>query len=424
MTRLRRALRLRDAVAIGINAVIGTGIFFLPGLAAAQLGPAALLTFVISAVLCSLVVLCYAEAGARFRRTGGSMLFAREAFGDFAGFSVGWLVIAAGMVGWAAVSNAMVAALAVMVPGAEDFRALILCVLYAALAGANMRGVRLGAGIGNFFTVAKLLPILLFIGVGLFHIDASLYTPFAPHGLGSLGSGTLVIFFAFVGFEVVALPAGELTSPRTMIPRALLLSMGLVLVVYLLIWAVCAGTLETLAGSKTPVQDAALGFLGPTGWWILSIGIVCSVLGVNANAALAGPRSLYAFAEARHVPAVFRRVHARTRAPVPAILAYSGLSLAAALTGNFAQLAVITVSARLVQYISTCLAVLVLRRRRPEEGIPFRIPGGPVVPVCALGLCGWLFSQTDRAHLQLGLTVLGVGVAVYVARRFLRRRPV
>lgn len=370
-----------------------------------------------------MLVLCYAEVGSRFCRTGGGLLFAREAHGELAGSLVGWMMLAGRLAGWAAISNAMVTASDVLVPGAAGFRVGILCALFGGLAVVNCAGVRMGARVGNFFTVAKLLPILIFLGVGVFSIDSALYRPFAPHGFQELGSGTVLILFAFVGFELVAVPAGEVKEPRRNVPLALVWSMSVVMVVYLAIWAVCAGTLAGLAGSEAPVSDAAAGFMGSAGRLVVSLGILCSVLGVNANAALAGPRTVYALARAGSLPSILGRVQAGSGAPVPAILALSAAALAIAIAGSFAQLAVIAVVGRLVQYISTALAVLVLRARRPGEEPAFRIPLGSAVPILAVLLCVWLLTQTERRKLLLAAGVLVLGVVVhYAQRRFARRR--
>ena len=413
-SQLRRDLRLRDIVALGINSVIGTGIFFLPGEAAAILGPAALIPFLVSAVLCSLLVLCFADAGSRFRETGGPMLYAEAAFGPLTGFVVGWMTVVVRIATWGALSNALVTALAAFDSRVSDYRVVVLCSLFAGIAAVNCSGIRSSAAVTNFFTLAKLLPILLFVVVGAFFIDPALFEPFAPHGYSEVGAGTLLILFAFVGFELLGIPAGEMSEPRKNLPRALFLSMSLITVVYLSIWAVCTGTLPTLAGSATPVSDAAAVFMGTGGGLLVSVGIVMSVLGVNVATSLAASRCLFALGDQGRLPRIFGRVHARTGAPVQAILATTGLALAVALSGTFVELAVLSVVARFSQFIPTCLAVLVGRRRGAREP-RFRIPLGPAIPVLALLLCGWLLSQAEPRQLLWGSVAIAVGVVVFFA---------
>ena len=355
---------------------------------AATLGPASVITFLISAVLCTLLVLCFAEVGSRFKGTGGPMLYSQAAFGDMPGFLVGWLSWIVRITAWGALANGFVNAVVALMPDADALRPWLITGLIAALTAANLAGVGMGARVLNFFTAAKLIPIAFFIAIGLFHIRGDLFTPFAPHGFTEIAPATLVILYAFVGFEVLTVPAGEMRDPQRSVPRALLLVIALVTVVYFLIWTVCTGTLPTLAGADNPVADAARIFLGPIGGSLIAFGILLSVIGVNAGSALVAPRSLYVLGYMGYLPKPISSVHAGTRAPVVAILISSGVTLAIALSGSFVELAVISVVARFAQYIPTCLAVLYFRWKRPDEPPAFRTPGGPLVPVLALLLCG------------------------------------
>jgi amino acid transporter len=415
---LRRELRLYDVVAIGINGIIGTGIFFLPGEAAALLGPAALLTFLIAAATGMAMVFCLAEVGSRFRGTGGPMRYAQAAFGDVAGFSVGWMALVTRFAAWGALANAMVTAVDVLVPGAAEYRTWILCGLFGGLALVNSLGIQWTALVTNFFTLAKLLPLVFFIAVGISHIDTSLYRPFAPQGYGNLGAGTLLIFFAFAGFELLPVAAGEMKSPRKSVPAALFIVMSLVTVVYLAIWVVCAGTLPSLAGSASPVSDAAAMFLGPSGALLVSVGILMSVLGVNIATSLSASRFLYALGAAGQMPRFFGRVHARTQAPIAAIVTTAAITLVIALSGSFVELAVLSVVARFTALIPSCIAVLVFRRQRPDEEPGFRVPFGPTIPLVALALCVWILAQAEGRQLFWGAVALVIGWIFYATARF------
>ena len=419
---LNRSLRLIDVVALGLNGVIGTGIFFLPGKVAGLLGPASVVTFLISAFLCTLLVLCFAEVGSRFRGTGGPMIYSHAAFGDTTGFLVGWITWIVRITAWGALANAFILATATLVPGAEAFRVVILCGLFGVLAAVNIAGVGMGARVTNVFTIAKLVPILVFLGVGLFHVRPELFEPFAPFGYGEVAPATLIILYAFVGFEVLTVPAGEMRDPQRSVPRALLTVMATATVIYLLVWVVCTGTHPEIAGSDNPVAEAAAGFLGPRGGALVAFGIFLSVLGINAGSALVAPRCLYALAHDGHLPKFLAGVHPRTRTPVPAILLSSAAALLISLSGSFVELAVISVVARFTQYIPTCLAVLVFRHRRPTERPGFRIPGGATVPVLAVLLCGWLLAESAPRHLFWGLAALATGLLIHVPMRWMRAR--
>jgi amino acid transporter len=241
--------------------------------------------------------------------------------------------------------------------------------------------------------------------------------PFAPHGYGDIGGATLVILFAFVGFEVVSVPAGEMRDPVRSLPRALILVMAMVTVIYLLLWAVCAGTLPELAGAENPVADAANVILGPLGGTMIAAGIFVSVLGVNSASALVAPRCLYAVARDGMLPGFLAFVHPRTRTPVAAIAGTAALTLLLALSGSFVQLAVMSMVARMAQYLATCGALLRLRATRPDDPPGFRAPAGPAVAILAMLLCAWLLAESDPRHLMWGAVAVVAGLALHLPFR-------
>ncbi|HJL19004.1 MAG TPA: APC family permease [Sandaracinaceae bacterium LLY-WYZ-13_1] len=420
---LRRTLSAWDVVSLGLNGVIGSGIFLLPGSAARRMGPAALVPLLFAGALCFVIALCYAEVGSRFSATGGAYLYARRSFGGFVGFSVGWMVWWVRVISGAALANAFaVVALEPFDPAAWLDEAVAAAVLVG-LALPNLLGAKAGAWVTNAMTVAKLLPLLLFVGAGAFVASGDAFAPFAPRGWSPFADTTLLLLWAFVGFEMLAVPAGEMRDPVRAVPRALGLVMGLVTGLYAAVFAVALGTHPSLAGSENPVAEAAPTFLGPVGGAIVAIGIAASVLGTNAGSALVTPRCLYALAEQRQIPPLFARVHPRFATPWVAIAVSTALSLALALSGTFEQLAVIAVVARFVQYLSTCVALLVLRRRERRDEAPparLRLPGGPVVALLALGLSLALVSQAEPVQLFAGAAAWISGVPFFLW--FRRRR--
>jgi len=420
MPGLKRELGLLDVVALGVNGVIGTGIFFLPGKAAAILGPASVLVFLVSAVFCTLLVLCFAEVGSRFSGTGGPMLYSRAAFGDTAGFLVGWITWLVRVASWGALANGFVVALDAVAPGSAAYKLPILAAMFAVLAGINVAGVTMGARVTTLFTVAKLVPLFGFIAAGLFFIDGASFSPFAPQGYGEIGAGTLVILYAFVGFEVLTVPAGEMRDPQRSIPRALIAIMVLVTLVYLGVWVVTTGTHPSLAGSENPVAEAASAFLGPVGGTLVAVGILLSVIGINAGSALVAPRCLFAMAEERYLPPVIAWLHPTTRTPVVSIVATSVICFALAATGSYVELAVLSVVGRFVQYIPTCLALPVLRRKQGVDEASFKVPFGPVLPLLSIALCAWLLIESDPWKLLWGLVGLVSGLVVYLPWKRLR----
>ncbi len=403
---LKRVLRSGDVILLGIGSVIGSGIFLLPGIVAEMMGPAAILSFIGAAFLCLLIALCFAEVGGRYEQTGGAYLYAREVFGGFAGFSVGWMGWWVRLISWAALANGFAIAVLSLFDHTPTFLDEVVAVLVIlVLAAVNFRGAKLGAVVMNVLTVAKLLPLAVFVVVGLFFVDLDRLTPFAPHGYRSFADSTLVILWAFVGFEVLSIPAGEMRNPSRAVPLAFVTVMGVVTVIYLGVFLVASGTYDGLAGSANPVAEAAGTFLGSAGGIFVAIGVAVSILGGNSVSAIVAPRALYALAEQGQMPKSLGRVHAEYRTPAVAIVVSTVLTVLLAVSGSFEQLAVISVVARFFQYIPTCLAVMVLRHRDRKNGAVasgFRAPFGPIVPVLATLCCIGLLIQAEPDRLLAG----------------------
>ncbi|HMS15689.1 MAG TPA: APC family permease [Planctomycetota bacterium] len=410
--KLDRRLGPLDAIALAIGGVIGTGIYFLPGEAAFLLGPASLVALLIAGGLAMILALCYAEAGSRFSGTGGAMRYSQVAFGSWMAFTVGWATWVARVVSWAGLSNAFVMSLGPFYPQAMDSRGWLIAGLVVFLTAFNLRGVAAGGRANGILLLLKLVPLLMFVGLGIPHVNFENFTPFAPEGMAPLGQTTVLLLFAFVGFEGMAIPAGEMKNPRHDIPRGLIVGVASVLLIYVATWMVCLGTLPGLAGQKNPVAEAAAQFMGSTGSQVVLLGIVASVLGINAFMALTTPRALYALGLEAHLPPILARTD-RRGVPAIAILATSGLVLLLALTGTFAELAVLSVVARLAQYIPTALAVLKLRGMPGAPPAAFRVPLGPLLPLLAVGTCLWLAAETPRASIEVGGLVILSGLVLH-----------
>ena len=418
--QLKRSLSFFAVCCLGINGVIGQGIFLVPSKAAAQMGPAALLGLLIGGALCFCLALCFAEVGSRVRGTGGAYLYARSAFGDFVGFEVGWLTCCVAVIAWATLSNGFTKVMTTFFPVfSEPGPQKVLAVgTVTLLTLVNLLGAEIGARVVKFFTIAKLSSMLIFVVVGIFFIDFSLFEPFAPKGLSPLADTTLMLLYAYVGFEIMVVPAGEMKNPQRTVPLSLFIVIVVSAVLYISIYCVATGTLPSLAEAENPVASAAQQFMGPFGTTLISVGIALSVFGTNAGSALVSPRRFFALAERGDLPPKLANISPKTGAPTYAIILTWFLAVALTLSGSFEQLLVLGVVARFGQYIPTALAVLVLRKRAdydPNAG--YRIPGGPLVPVVTLGLCGWLLLQSDPQKLLWGAAALGLGGVLYMLKR-------
>jgi basic amino acid/polyamine antiporter, APA family len=417
---LRRELGKWDLAAIGVNQVIGSAVFILPSQVAAQLGNWSPIAFVAVGLASLLVALCFAEVGSRFEGTGGPYLYARAAFGRFIAFEVGWMQWFTRVTGQAAVVNAIALALGfywpVMTGGVG--RISMIAAVTLALAWVNVRGIRQSALVINLFTIAKLAPLAVFVIVGFWFIDAGRLTPLGPVTPNEVSTGVLLLVFAFGGYEVVGIPAGEATDPRTHLPFAFVTTILAVTVVMTLVQIVAMGTLPDLATSTTPLADASLLIMGGAGALLISAGAVISMTGNNMGAVLSGSRVLFALAENGELPRFFGAIHRRYRTPSNAIIFTAIVALGLALSGSFAVLAVASAIARLVTYISVAAATIRLRHRTFAGAVPpalFVLPMGTLVPLLAIAVSLFMLAGATRQQLLGGAVALIIGAVLFIA---------
>ncbi len=259
MLTLRRALGRWDLTAIGINQVIGGAIFLMPSLVAAQIGAWSPIAFVLMGLASLTVALCFAELGSRFDSTGGPYLYTRAAFGRFVAFEVGWMQWFTRAASQASVMAGIAVALGYYWPAvtAGWLRTLLLLGVTSALTWVNVRGIRQSAWLVNALTIGKLLPLALFIVVGLRYVDVSALTTLPAVTLRQFSTAALLMIFVYGGYDVVPVPAGEALDPRRHVPFALVLTILTVMGVMTLAQVVAQGVLPDLSAHSTPIADAA-----------------------------------------------------------------------------------------------------------------------------------------------------------------------
>ena len=422
---LVRGIRRWDLVAVTINGIIGAGIFGLPSKVYGLIGGYSLLAFVACALVVMLIILCFAEVGSRFEETGGPYLYAREAFGPAVAFEVGWLIWLARLTAFAANCNLMINYLSFFWAPANTgiIRALIIIGVVTALTVLNVLGVRQAAVASNIFTIGKLLPMLVFIGVGVFFLNSSAFALGPRPATGPFSQSVLLLLYAFTGFEMAVIPAGEIKNPQKDLPRALLIAMAVIATTYILIQVVCIGTLPDLAKSTKPLADAGLKFMGTTGAAIISAGAIISVAGNLNITVLSASRVPYAIAEQQQLPAVFARVHRRFFTPHISIVVTTALMLVLTLKSSFVAALTISTIARLVAYAVTCAALPVLRRNSDAPPAHFKLRGGVVIAIAALILSAWLLMNSTLYEAIAASIAAVVGMAIYVAFRISARKP-
>jgi basic amino acid/polyamine antiporter, APA family len=420
---LVRALGTWGLAASIVNITIGGGIFRLPASAAALLGPAAPVAFLVCAVAMALIVLCFAEAGSRVSLTGGVYAYVETAFGPFAGFLTGVMMWAGITVATAAVSSFFGDALVALVPSLAPVRSATIAVILIALAALNIAGVRGANRFNAVMTVAKLLPIILLIVAGLFALQpANLHwvaTPTVP----GVARASAVIIFAFLGVETALVPGAEVNDPARTVPRAIFIAMAVVTVVYLVVQVVAQGVLgPALPQQKTPLAAAATVAIGPAGGTIILVGMAISMFGYVSGMTLAVPRSLYAFARDGFLPPVLAAVHERFRTPHVAIAVQTIVVILIATTGTFESLAIIANGSILLVYAACCAAVIQLRRLGVQQGgTPFRVPFAAIVPVAAFLIIAWILASLTAAEWRWLLVIVAVAAVLFAASMPYRR---
>ena len=412
---LVRGIRRWDLVAIAINGIIGAGIFGLPSRVYSLIGTYSLIAFVVCALVVALIILCFAEVSSRFDDTGGPYLYAREAFQPAVAFEIGWLIWLARVTAFAANCNLLINYLSFFWAPATTsaWRAAIIVFIVAALALINVLGIKQAAFVSNAFTIGKLVPLIIFIAAGLFFLNPQAFEFGPAPESGSFSQSVLLLVYAFTGFEMATIPAGEVRDPQRNLPRALIIAIFVVAVIYILVQIVCVGTLPGLAQSQKPLADAGTHFLGTGGGAIISAGAVISISGNLNILLLSGSRLPFAMAEQNQLPRLIGSIHKRFFTPYIAILITAAVMLFLTLKSSFLQLLTISVLARLVTYGGTCLALPLFRLRKQVPQPAFRLPGGMVIAILSLLLIVWLLGHSTLQEAKATAIAAGVGLLIY-----------
>lgn len=414
-------LGLFSIVLLGVNTIIGTGIYLLPAKPMALVGPSSILVYALVTVIVLAIALCFAECATFFSRNGAAYLYAKEAFGDFVGYQVGVLKWVVSLIAWAAFVVGFVMILGEIWPSAnqEPYRSLIIVSLLGGLGIINILGVKHVKLINNVVALTKLTPLFFFIILGLFYMNAENFSPFMPADMqmGNIGEASLIIFFAFSGFETLAVAAEEMQNPQRNIPLAIVIVLSVAAVVYFLVQLVVVGVLgPALATSVTPIADAACCFFGPNGRLFILYSTLISSIGINIAASFTTPKTVEALAQDRLMPVIFSQ-KGSYGTPVYAIILSVLLTIAAALSGSFMKLAAISVVARLCQYIPTCLAVFVLRKRQLPGTVFFPSSLKFTVPVLGVLFTIWLLANASYDELLWGAGTIVLSIPFYFFRK-------
>lgn len=421
---------LGGAILYGVNVVLGTGILLLPKYIYQDLGPASILAMVFCTALVFLLALCFAEVSGHFSKNGGAYQYAKATFGELPAFIIGilaWFTVTAV---WGASASGLAELLAVSFPSLRGYESMVAGMVVIALMFMNLAGIKTVKIFTITVTISKMIPMFAVGIIGIFFlkngIEVGNYTPFVQvqEGMnfsGALATTAMTVFYAFVGFESLPIIAGEIRNPKKNMPIAILVSLSLVSVLYILVIAAAISTLGSeLINSNAPIQEAFAIMVGRWGYWFITVGAVVSLVGLNVGDSTHSPRMLEAVAEDGLLPEVIARKN-QAGTPVTAIVITSLICLGLVLTGSFEALVELSVVFYFFQYIPTAIAVIVLRKRKyfnkdevsEDTDNRFKLPGGFIIPVLAVVVSLWMILSDSLFHIITALVGVLVAVAVY-----------
>jgi APA family basic amino acid/polyamine antiporter len=424
---LRSKLTLFDVTNLVVGGIIGADIYVASSLGAGYLGPFSLIVWVVAGVIAIVIALCFAQCAAMVPEVGGPYAYAKEAWGPFAGFTVGWSLWLAEWISLAVFPVAFTQYCAFFLTGMGIYLQIAVKVLFVFfLIVTNIVGVKAAGRTNDALTLAKLAPLIFFSAIGILYVASNTATaagnfiPFSPLGLGNFGPALVLIFWAYAGFEISTIPAGEIDNPTRTIPRAILVGITIVTVFYLTTNFLLLGVTPwiQLAKSNAPLATAAGTALGSipilalAGTYIVGIGALISIAGSDESGMIGTSRLGYALAADGLFPRVFARIHPKFKTPYLGIIIQSVTALVAAIVGGLQMLIATSVFFMSVAYAATSASVFWLHRKSGQS--QFHLLGRGILPSLGVIFSFYLMSQCTLTQIALGLALLLTGVPIYV----------
>jgi amino acid transporter len=428
---LKSELTLFDVTNLVVGAIIGADIYVASAFGAKNLGPFSLVVWVFGGIIAIVIALCFAQCAALLPKVGGPYAYAKEAWGPFAGFVVGWSLWLAEWVSLAVFPLAFVQYLGVFVSLSFPIQTIVKGLFVAFLVTTNIVGVKAAGKTNDVLTVIKLAPLVLFAIIGVLFVvlhptgAAGHFTPFLQGNLGSFGITIVLVFWAYAGFEISTIPAGEIKDPGKTIPKAIVLGITIVTIFYLITNILLFGIMPSykLASSNAPLAAAtyagalaSLPILALVCLDIVGVGALVSVAGSDESGMIGTSRLGYALAADGLFPKVFAKVHARFKTPYLGIIiegaaAFVAASVASTI-GGLGMLIAVSVFFMAASYLATSVSIFFLRRKVSQPS--FRLRGGVIIPVLGAGFSLYLITQCTLTQIVLGVLLLLVGVPIYI----------
>ncbi|WP_446897793.1 amino acid permease [Clostridium sp. LBM24168] len=417
---------------LGIGAIIGTGIFVLTGVAAANYsGPALVISFIVAGIACGCAALCYSEFAAMVPAAGSAYTYGYIALGEFWAWIIGWdlileyaFAIGAVSIGWSGYIVNIINDFGIKLPEsiiASPFSGGIVnlpaVLIIAFITYINIIGVKQSTTVNNIIVAIKLVVIALFIVLGVGHINPSNWHPFMPYGWSGVLSGASVIFFAYIGFDAVSTAAEEVKNPQRDLPRGIIASLIVCTVLYIIVSGILTGMVPYLKFKTTAAPVAfALQQVGyHWGAALVSVGAICGLSSVLLVMMFGQTRVLFAMSRDGLLPKTFGHVHPRYKTPARSSLVIGFIT---AIVAGFLPINIVaelTNIGTLCAFIIVSAAVLVLRKKDPNRKRTFKCPGVPVIPILSIAFCGLLIYKLPSVTQIRFVIWLVLGLILYFA---------
>ncbi|AZB41977.1 amino acid permease [Bacillus sp. FJAT-42376] len=430
---LNKTLGAFDLTMLGIGAIIGTGIFVLTGVAAAEhAGPALVLSFILAGIACAFAALCYAEFASSVPVSGSAYTYSYATFGELMAWILGWdllleygLASAAVASGWSGYFQGLLAGFGLHLPTALtsayspengtyfDITAVVIAFLITFLL---TKGVRESVRLNAIMVILKIVVVLLFIAVGVWYVKPDNWTPFMPFGFSGVAAGAATVFFAYIGFDAVSSAAEEVKNPQKNMPIGIIASLAVCTVLYIVVSGILTGIVPyTELNVKNPVAFA-LNYINQD--WVaglISIGAIAGMTTVLLVMMYGLSRLFYAISRDGLLPNGLSKINKKTKTPVKTT--YLGCVLVSIFAGFIPldELANLTSIGTLFAFMSVSIGILVLRSSGQGNQGGFRTPLVPLVPILAFVSCAYLMLQLQKQTWIAFVIWLAIGLVVYFA---------
>ena len=414
---LKRDLSFFDLTNIVVGAIIGSDIYIASALTARLIGPFSIIVWIVAGIIATILAMIFAYSAYYVPKVGGSFAFVSTAFDEFWGFIAGWSMWIAEVLSLPVFALTFVNYLQYYVQLSFLAQFFVKAVFLFGLTAVNIFGVKAAGRLNDVLTVGKLLPLLLivFVGLGSFLLRpsgfVSNYAPLLPDGLGNFGTALVLIFWAYVGFELGVLPAGEVKNPSVTIPKAIITAMGIVTFFYLSTNFVIFGAVPSsqLAGTAVPLVLVSGALLGGTGAAVTSAGALVSVSGSDESGMLGTARLTYAMSVDGLFPKFFSRLHPKFNTPYAALIVQGGIALALSLFTGLGDLISFSVFNLAFSFLLVSLSFAVIQKKGGKG-----LYGQSILPWLGVPICLYLLYSAGWVNMIIGSIVVLVGIPLYL----------